>query len=175
MSLDIYLEARIKEKSGRIISSDIDQKYYDEEDEGFFEICSWHSRLFCDVRTRLIEISNTYAGMHYTDSDFAIPVPQKALRGMYEYLIERACLHEGEIFEVLQGGSEWKWIEKGSYEKMNLCNAEKLHDLIWNLNLIQYENTILLDGIYIPDKRDLALLEKNPAAYDWEFRICNSY
>lgn len=171
MSLDIYLEARIKEKSGRCISSNINQEYYD--DEGFFEICSWHSRLFCDVRTRLIEISNAYAGTHYTDSDFVIPVPQSALREMYEYLIERAHLHDNEIFEVLEGGSEW--IERGSYEKMNLCNAEKLHDLIWNLNLIQYENTILLDGIYIPDKRDLALLEKNPAAYEWEFRICNSY
>ena len=174
MGLDLYIEARISEKkTGKVISSDEYGEYADDEDKGFFEICWWCSRDFCDIRAKMIEISNKYAGTNYTDSDFVVPIPQSALREIYAYIVKRSYLPDHEYFEALPCNIEWR--ERGTYEKMNLVNAEKLHDLLWTLNLIKYDNDICIDKKYIPDEKDLKLLKENPQAYEWEFRIFNSY
>ena len=174
MGLDIYIEARIREKAtGRVISlSDCAEYAYEKDDKGFFEICCWNSRLFCDIRTRMIEISNKHAKTDYTDSDFIIPVPQSALREIYAYIVNRCCIAGSELSD----NPDWQEVqEKSAYEKMNLINAEKLHDIFRTLNSIKYDNDILIDEKYIADKSDFERLSENPQAFEWEFRIFNSY
>ena len=177
MGLDLYIEARIREKkTGRFISSDQYEEYADEEDKGFFEICWWCSRAFYGIRSKMIEISNRHAGTDHTDSDFIIPVPQAALRDIYAYLVNRSCLSDDEHFEAIPCEVEWK--ERFSYEKMNLINAGKLHDLLWILDSIKHSNDFWADGIikeHIPVTSDLISLKEDPQAYEWEFRIFNSY
>lgn len=177
MGLDLYIEARIKEKeTGRIISSNqYNDKFADDENKGFFEICWWCSSSYRDVRTKMIEISNKHAGTNYIDSDFIITIPQSALREIYAYLVSRSYLSDDEYFEVLPCDIEWE--ERASYEKMNLVNAGKLHDLLSTLSSITYYNDICnyVDKVQIPDQNDLELLKENPQAYEWEFRIFNSY
>lgn len=174
MGLDLYIEARIREKkTGRIISSGEREEYEDEKDKGYFEVCWWCSWIFCDVRTKMIEICNQHLETNYTDSDEIIPVPQSALREIYAYLVERSYLPDNAYIEVLPCNAEWQ--ERSSYEKMNLINANKLHDLLWTLSSIEHDNVISIDKIYIPDINDLKLLEKDSQAYGWEFRIMNSY
>lgn len=174
MGLDLYIEARvIEEKTGRVISTDGNEEYTDDEDKGYFEICWWCSWVFSDIREKMIEISNKYAKNNYTDSEFVIPIPQEALREIYAYIVNRSYLSDDEHFEVLSGDTEWQI--KSSYEKMNLINAEKLHDFIWTLESIKYDNGICIDEKYIADKNDLMHLKENPRAYKWEFRIYNSY
>lgn len=75
MGLDLYIEARIREKTtGRVISAGTEDRYAEDEDRGFFEICWWRGWIFADIRAELAAISNRHAGTHYTDSDFVIPV-----------------------------------------------------------------------------------------------------
>lgn len=61
----------------------------------------------------------------------------------------------------------------------NLPHAHKLHDLIATLDEINDENKVLdacfLYKEYIPDEKDLRHFYENPLAYEWEFRIWNSY
>ena len=177
MGLDLYIEARIREKqTGRVISADPYEECVDEDDKGFFEICWWCSRAFFDIRSEMIRISNRYAGTGYTDSDFAIPVPQAALHDIYAYLVKRSCLHDEEHFEALPCETEWE--ERFSYEKANLLNADKLHDLLFILDSIKYSNAFWTDHIIkdcIPGTGDLMSLKTDPQAYEWEFRIFNSY
>lgn len=177
MGLDLYVEARIREKkTGRIISADKYDECSDDEDRGFFEICWWCSRVFYDIRSRMIEISNRYAGTDHTDSDFVIPVPQAALRDIYAYLVERSCLSDDECLGVAPCEAEWE--ERLTYEKMNLINAGKLHDLLWNLDHIEHSNFFYADGVikeHVPDVNDLLSMQEDPQAYEWEFRIFNSY
>ena len=69
--------------------------------------------------------------------------------------------------------------DRNAYEKANLLNADKLHDLIATLDEINDENKVLdacfLYKEYIPDEKDLRLFYENPHIYEWEFRIWNSY
>lgn len=177
MGLDLYMEARIKEKkTGRIISSDIYEEYADDEDKGFFEICWWCSWVFCDIRSKMIEISNSYGGTDHTDSDLVIPVPQAALRDIYAYLVNRSCLPDEESFQAVPRETEWE--ERLTYEKMNLTNAGKLHDLLRILQSIKHSDAFWTEGMikeHVPSASDLTSLEENPQAYEWEFRIFNSY
>ena len=174
MGLDLYIEARIFEKkTGRLISSNPGEEFVDDEDKGFFEICWWDSWCFRDVRAKMIDIASKYAETNYTDSDFVIPIPQSALREIYACIINRSYLSDDEELEILSGNIDWKI--RGVYERMNLKNAEKLHDLLRILNLIKYDNNSYIEKKYIPDTNDLKLLEENPQAYGWEFRILNSY
>lgn len=166
MGLDLYIEARIREKtSRRIISFG--------HDKGYFEICWWCGWEYCDLRAKMIEICNKYAGTNYTDTDFSIAIPKSALREIYTCIVNNSYLPDDEPFEVLPCNIEWQ--VRGSYEKMNLVNAEKLHDILWKLNSIAYDNDIYIKEENVPDKNDLKLLEENPQAYEWEFRIFNSY
>lgn len=176
MGLDLYIEARIREKkTGRILSSDPEDKYVPEDEKGFFEICWWCSSDFHDIRQEMIRISNRHAGTDYTDSDFVIPIPKNALRDIYAYLIKRSCLPADELFETLLDHMDCQ--DRNSYEKMNLINADKLHDLLWILEQIDHEDHILANPyekhILVPD--DQKLFEENPQACAWEFRIFNSY
>lgn len=177
MGLDLYIEARISEKkTGRFISSGMYEQYEDDDDKGFFEICWWCSWDFFDIRTKMIEISNKHAETNYTDSDLVIPIPQSALRDIYAYIVNRSYLPDDEYFEVLPPNNEWE--ERGSYEKMNLVNADKLHDFLWILNSIKYDNRICLDYIlkeHILSETDFLRFAENPQTYEWEFRILNSY
>lgn len=96
-----------------------------------------------------------------------------ALREIYVCIVNNSYLPDDEPFEVLPCNVEWQ--VRGSYEEMNLVNAEKLHDILWKLNSIAYNNYIYIKEENISDKNDLKLLEENPQAYKWEFRIFNSY
>lgn len=178
MGLDLYIEARVREKkTGRIISSDTYDEYAEDADKGFFEICWWCSRDFSDIRSKMIEISNRYGGTNAADADLVIPVPQAALRDIYAYLVSRACLSDDECREAASCETEWEE-RLFSREKVNLRNADKLHDLLWILHLIERSNEFwyadILKG-HIPDADDLRSMEEDPQAYEWEFRIFNSY
>lgn len=129
--------------------------------------------MFSDIRTKMIEISNKYAGTDYTVLDFVIPIPQSALREIYAYIVNRSCLSDDECFEVSPCDIEWE--VRAGYEKTNLLNAEKLHDLLYMLNTKENDNTVSMVGKYIFVKNDLKHLEENPKEYKWEFRIFNSY
>lgn len=180
MGLDLYIEARIREKkTGRLISADpitCEEYRCEEEDIGFFEVCSWCSWLFRDIRTELIEISNKYAGTSYTDTDFIIPVPQSALREMYSCLIKHSYIHDNTDIKTDFDNDRG---DKRAYEKMNLINAQKLHDILWMLNSIRYDNDFHMGRSicqkWIPDEKDMKCLEENPQQFVWEFRIYNSY
>lgn len=174
MGLDLYIEARIRKKhTKRIISSDGSGFPEDEEHKGYFEICWWCGWEICDVRAKMIEICNQHAGTNYTDEDYFIPLPQSALREIYALLVNRSYLPDDEEFEVLSCNVEW--LERDGYERNNLFNAMKLHDLLFNLNQIKYDNMIGIEKEHIPDEHDFKLLNENPQAYEWEFRIFNSY
>jgi hypothetical protein len=95
---------------------------------------------------------------------------------VYGYLVKRSCLSDKEYFEPLPGETEWE--ERLSYEKMNLINAGRLHDLLWILISIKYSNALEADLImkeHIPDAGDRISFKEDPQAYEWEFRIFNSY
>lgn len=181
MGLDLYIEARIKEKeTGRVISYGSDDPYVEEETRGFFEICWWCGWDCCDIRDKMIEICNSHAGTGYTNSDFKIPIPPSALRDIYAYIVNRCYLSDDEPFGDIQYEEEWyEWEERRTYERANLTNADKLFDLIRILEEIKYLK-------YMPDYRflykenisnesDLRRFVDNPLAYEWEFRIWNSY
>lgn len=172
MGLDVYIEARIKEKAtGKIISSSDISEYDDDDDKGFFEICSWCSRAFSDVRDGMINICNKYLNASYNNNDFVIPVPQKALREIYGYLLKRSY--------ILKPDTEYfkynNWLDRYCYENENRCNAGKLHSLLAELERIKYENVTFDYSEFIPDKKDYTAFKKSPHSYYWEFRIFNSY
>lgn len=178
MGLDLYIEARIREKTtGRVISAGTEDRYAEDEDRGFFEICWWRGWIFADIRAELAAISNRHAGTHYTDSDFVIPVPQSALREIYAHIVKRTCLAGDEKLEIPPCSSAWK--ERSAYEGMNLDNAGKLHRLLYVLDSIEYTNYIHVDdktgAKYIPAQSDLKQFGGNPQAYVWDIRIDNSY
>ena len=178
MGLDLYIEARIREKAtGRVISAETGDEYAEDEDRGFLEICWWCGSIFADIRAEMIAISNRHAGTHYTDSDFVIPVSQSALREIYAHIVKRASLPDDEILEIPPCNSAWE--ERSAYERMNLDNAGKLHRLLYDLDSIEYTNFIHVDdktgAKYIPIESDLKQFGGNPQAYVWEFRIDNSY
>lgn len=181
MGHDLYIQARIKEKTtGRVISRGGSDDYAAEDAKGFFDICWWCGSPECDVRIKMIEICNRHGGTSYEDSDLFIPIPPSALRDVYAHVVTCCCFPEDKSFPHLSGETEWLDLyHRNGYEKANLLNADKLHDLISTLDELKYENTVsdvcFLYKEYIPDERDLKLFEDDPMAYEWEFRIWNSY
>lgn len=178
MGYDLYIQARIKEKkTGRVISRGGNDHYVAEDARGFWTICWWCGSPNCDVRKKMIEICNRHAGTGYIDSDFFIPIPSSALRAIYAHIVNRCYLPEDEYFGGLPYDIEWD--ERGTYEKMNLLNADKLHDLILTLDEIEHVKELSIPCFlykeYIPSEGDLKLFVDNPLAYEWEFRIWNSY
>ena len=177
MGLDLYIEAQIKEKkTGRIISNFYKNgigTFGEKVENGFYEVCWWCSWMFCDIRQGMIDICNRHLGTSYTDQDFDIPVPQTALREIYALLVKRCVLSEDEAIDVIPDDVEW--MHRSSYEKMNLENANKLHDVISVLQSITFENNACGYVEHIPDERDKKAFEDNPQAYDFEFNISNSY
>lgn len=161
MGLDLYIEARIKEKkTGRIISNPYkngDAHGIDWED-GFFEVCWWCSWNFVDIRRKMIDICNRHLNTDYTDEDFEIPLPQSALREIYALLVNRSYLPDDEEFEVLSCNIEWE--VRSSYENMNLNNAQKLQGMIYNLKCIHYYNDVFFNVNIFPIKMTDRLLKK---------------
>ena len=180
MGHDLYIQARIKEKrTGRVISRGDSDDYAAEDAIGFFDICWWCGSPECDVRIKMVEICNSHGGTSYTDSDRFIPIPQSALRAVYAHVVNCCCFLEDKFFLNLTLGTEWMDLyNRNTYEKANLLNANKLHDLISTLDEFKYENEVsevcFLYKEYIPEE-DFRLFCKNPWAYEWEFRIWNSY
>lgn len=178
---DLYIQARIKEKkTGRVISRGDSDYYCGDDDTGFFDICWWCGSPECDVRIKMIEICNGYAGTDYTDSDSFIPIPSSALRAVYAHIVNCCYFPEDEPFRNLSYETEGlESHERNLYEKTNLLNAVKLHDLISTLDEIRYEKEVshacFLFKEQIPEESDLRLFENNPLDYEWEFRIWNSY
>ena len=181
MGHDLYIQARIKEnRTGRIISCGDSDDYSREDDIGFFDICWWCGSPNCDIRIKMIEICNNHGGTSYTDSDLFISIPSSALRAIYAHVVN--CCYFPEDQSFLNMALETEWMDlyyRNAYEKANLWNADKLHDLISTLDELKYENKVsdvcFLYKEYIPDKKDLGLFCNNPLAYEWEFRIWNSY
>ncbi len=173
MGLDLYIEARIKEKmTGRVITATKYDKY--EEEKGFLRVCYWPTWSFADIRTGMIAICNRHGGSQFTDNDYFIPIPQSALREIYAYLIKRSCLWDEDI--RVEPGEE-VWQERYAYESANLKNAEKLHELCGILSDIEKENQFWGDQkmFCIAAEEDWKLFKENPGEYEWEFRIFNSY
>lgn len=163
MGLDLYIEAKITEKAtGRIISRD-----YDFPDDNYIEICYWCSWSFEYIRDGLIEIANRYSENNYTSKDFEIPLPENALHEVYGYLLKSSFVSE----------SEYKWSDSMSQEVSNVENACKLRRFIWGLECIKHSSVFILNEIanYIPDKNDWKNLNENPQAFEWKFRVFNSY
>lgn len=153
MGLDLYIEARIRERKTQSIVSVTSDAFADDDDRGFVEICRWCSWMFSDIRAGMIGICNKYAGTGYTDADFAIPIPQEALREIYVYLVRRSVLPADGLPFALTENNPPEWEKRDSYEKMNLVNAEKLHDLLWVLDNIQYYNDAACAEKYIADPK----------------------
>lgn len=177
MGLDLYIEARIREKKTDQIISDKQEHFPLDEDSGFFEICWWCGWTFGDIRDKMIDISNRHAGTDHAHSDFRIPVPRSALREIYAYIVQRCCLSPKESLDE-EKYRECPWELRMGYEKMNLANADKLLDLLRILQEIEQDNHTYFPDEYkehISDENDLKLLENDPQAYEWEFRIFNSY
>ena len=163
MGLDLYIETKITEKkTGRVISRD-----YDFFEDNYIEICYWCSWSFEYIRDGLIEIANKYSGKKYTSEDFEIPFPENALHEIYGYLLENSFVSE----------SEYKWSDSMAREMSNVENAWKLRRFIWGLECIKHTNTFVLNEIRkcIPDENDWKNLKENPQAFEWKFRIFNSY
>ncbi|MBO5104562.1 MAG: hypothetical protein J6B74_05810 [Ruminococcus sp.] len=163
MGLDLYIEAKITERAtGRIISKD-----YDFPDDNYIEICYWCTWNFEYIRNGLIEIANRYSEINYTSKDFEIPLPKNSLHEVYKYLLKSSFVPE----------SEYKWSDSMSQEVSNVENACKLRRFIWGLECIKHNNTFILNEVkkYIPDQSDWENLNRNPQAFEWNFRVFNSY
>ncbi|MDE5698595.1 MAG: hypothetical protein K2I96_14490 [Lachnospiraceae bacterium] len=132
MGHDLYIQARIREKrTGRVISRGDGDDYAAEDDIGFFDICWWCGSPECDVRIRMIEICSSHEGTDYTDSDLFIPISQSALRAVYAHVVDCCCFPEDKFFPNPTLDTGWRNPhERNAYEKANLVNAHKLHDLI---------------------------------------------
>ena len=180
MGHDLYIQTRIKEKeTGRVISRGDSDDFAEEDAIGFFDICWWCGSPECDVRIKMIEICNNYGGTDYADSDYFIPIPPSALRPVYAHIVSCCYFPRDKSFRDFPYETEWlELYERNVYEKMNLLNANKLHDLISTLDKLKSEKDVadyFLYKEYIPDESDLRLFGANPLAYEWEFRIWNSY
>lgn len=128
----------------------------------------------------MIEICSSHVGTDYRDSDLFIPIPPSALCAVYAHVVNCCCFPEDKFFRNLTLETGWMTPhDRNAYEKANLLNAHKLHDLIATLDEINDENKVLdacfLYQEYIPDEKDLRLFYENPLAFEWEFRIWNSY
>ena len=94
--------------------------------------------------------------------------------------LDSFCFPEDKSFPNLAYETEWMNLyHRNAFEKANLLNADKLHDLITALDELKYENEVsdvcFFYKEYIPNEKDVRLLCKKPSAYEWELRICNSY
>ena len=175
MGLDLYIEALIREKkTGKIISNPYKDGYaYGKKQEnGFFEVCWWCGHDFGDIIDKMIDICNRHMNTSYTNKDDEIPVPQSALREIYALLVKRSYLPDDEYFEVMPCNIEWE--QRSSYEITNLINADKLHNIIYQLKCIEYYNDPVTSS-YIPNPEDRKAFEDNPQNYEWKFRIIISY
>lgn len=171
MGLDLYIEALIKEKkTGRIISNPYPKKYaYGQEwENGFFEVCWWCGHKFGDIIDNIIDICNSHMNTDYTNKNYEIPIPQSALRDIYALLVKRFYLPDDEEFEILPCNIEWE--EHHSYEHDNLVNADKLSNIIYQLQCIEHYNDPIID-MYIPDSEDKKAFNANPKNYEWQFRL----
>lgn len=181
MGHDLYIQARIKEKeTGRVISCGDNDDFAEEDAIGFFDICWWCGSPECDVRIKMIKICNSHAGTDYADSDYFIPIPPSALRDIYAHIVSCCCFPRDKSFRDFPYGTEWlELYERNGYEKTNLMNADKLHDLIATLEELSAEKEVsdscFLYKENIACESDLRLFEANPLVYEWEFRIWNSY
>ena len=163
MSLDLYIETKITEKkTGRVISMD-----YDFSEDNYIEICYWCSWSFEYIWDGLIEIAKKYSGKKYTSKDFEIPFPENALHEIYGYLLENSFVPE----------NEYKWSDSMSREISNVENAYKLRRFMHGLECVKHKNIFIFEDIkkYIPDENDWKNLNENPQAFEWKFRIFNSY
>lgn len=160
MSLDFYIEAKISDRKTNLAISRTEHGRY-------FEICHWRSWFFSDIRDGLIEIANKYSGKNYTNEDYKIPFPENALHEIYGYLLENSFVPE----------SEYKWSDSMAQEISNVENAWKLRRFMHGLECVKNKNIFIFDDIkkYIPDENDWKNLNENPQAFEWKFRIFNSY
>lgn len=196
MGLDLYIEAKITEKAtGKCIT-------YEKRnfmDNGYFCLICWDGFSFASLRNSLIEIANRYSKKHYTFNDYIIPFPQSALREICSCILSFACTPEEYRFELETERGYWdieqrtennntpykteqhyehiSWDDKQSEENSNFENGNKLRQFIYELERITYENKFCSDDIdkYIYDKKDFIKFSENPQAYEWKFRIFNSY
>ena len=178
MGLDLYIEARIKEKArGTYISKDPQRFHMMNDDDAYFEICRWCGWDNENIRKRMIEICNEHGGTSYTEQDFSIPFPASALREICKYIFSCSCLLDEE--EIEDFPIPPIHVTRHGHEKMNSINARKLYEVIENLDYcIKYENEFCMyDKVaeFIPEKADRISIRENPQAYEWEFRIFNSY
>ena len=94
-------------------------------------------------------------------------LPENALHEIYGYLLENSFVQE----------SEYKWFDSMAQEISNVENALKLRRFMHGLECVKHKNIFIFDDIkkYIPDENDWKNLNENPQAFEWKFRIFNSY
>lgn len=160
MSLDFYIEAKISDRKTNLAISRTEYGRY-------FEICWWRSWFFSYIRDGLIEIANRYSGKNYTNEDYKIPFPESALHEVYGYLLKNSFVPE----------NEYKWSDSMAREISNVENAYKLRRFMHGLECVKHKNIFIFEDIkkYIPDENDWKNLNENPQAFEWKFRIFNSY
>ena len=161
MSFDLSIEARrIESSSGRCVSSGHDN--CDEENIGFFDICFWENWAYMEIMKDMIVICNKHLSAAYTYWDRIIPVPQTALREIYGYLLSGSYYPDDEDVEGMT---------REFYEKFNLENACKLHDIICELYRIEHDNICETGEEWFADKETFNKFQKDPQSYVWEFRL----
>lgn len=160
MSLDFYIEAKISDRKTNLAISRTEYGRY-------FEICYWRSWFFSDIRDGLIEIANMCSEKKYTNEDYKIPLPENALHLVYGYLVKNSFVPVNKYI----------YPDSMAREILNVENAHKLRIFIHGLECINHNNTFISGDIkkYIPDENDWKNLNENPQAFEWKFRIFNSY
>lgn len=152
MGLDLYIEARISEKStGRVISC------AEFSDDGYFEVCYWRGHCFQHMGCEIAFICLRNGGSTEDETFYDLPIP--ALSKIFE------CIEETD---TLDG---YEWME--TQIKRNLAALEGFMKV-----LEQIENGGTVDkGYFIgnsPEGKksifnsddDLAAFISDPSAYD---------
>ena len=100
------------------------------------------------------------------------PHSPSALRAVYAHVVNCCCFPEDKSFRNLTLETGWMPPhDRNAYEKANLLNAHKLHDLIATLDEINDENKVLdacfLYKEYIPDET-VGLRTEQLHTLEWE-------
>lgn len=222
MGLDLYIEAKITEKTtGRCITvpntKNVKDHWFDtdtsvREEYQYFCVLYMCGHNAAVVRNSWIDIINRYMDKNYSNEDRFIPFPQSALRELCSCLFSYGMTTEDDRFISDIEHGYWNDVQRNKknnkpYEQEKdfynwdghkddetafLVSANELRNFIYEIERIHYENkyaplAAFSDGglcqegsCYLPN--DFILLEEDrrkfkadPQAYEWTFRIFNSY
>ena len=211
MGYDLFIETRIIERAtGKAITIKDKQRNLDGT---WVQIAYTCSRDNYPMTEALVEIINRYSDKKYDlKEDHDIYFPQNALRELCSCILSHGCFSERDRFRYHDAKYHF-WHEKNRTEANNVPYSEKseedyyewdekladentaismgagLHELIYLLDSIHYENELtplkeditgLTNGIgkydfYERHIRDeyMGAFKADPRAFDWEFCLCS--